>query len=522
MTGGAHLQPEPPLGKVNIRPEVTILSVLRHLNYRPWFALAEFIDNSLQSYISNSERLSADETGGAGLIVNIEITVDAPNRIVIRDNAAGILLADFPRAFRPAHVPPDTSGLSEFGMGMKSAACWFANHWSVRTKAFGEDVERSVCFNINSIINDRLEELDITRRTVPYEAHYTEIVLEELCHPLKGGRTIGKIREHLASIYRVFLRDKTLQLVFNGEPLVYESPAVLQAPCYRNPSEPSQTWKKNIDMDFGAGQQVTGFAALRETASTSHAGFALFRRNRLIEGSADDTYRPAKVFGKSNSYRYQRLFGELHLQGFEVSHTKDGFRWEEYEEEFLDLLKEELEREPLDLIDQAEGYRAKLHRKSVEDRARKATDVVATVIERDFPDVLARDEEHPAEPAPIPPSLPAPDVALTERIINVKTHNSQWRLTVRTSLDPAIGEWLKLGEHKQVTEGGITLNQVDVHVSLAHPFVIRFLGSSNENVELFIRMAAAFALAFRLGDAAGRRGYLHYLNELLREPFSNP
>jgi hypothetical protein len=516
MMGEASRQHETPLATVNIRPEVTILSVLRHLNYRPWFALAEFVDNSLQSYISNRGGLSVNETSGPGLMVDIDITTDVPSRIVIRDNAAGILLADFPRAFRPAHMPPDTSGLSEFGMGMKSAACWFANHWSVRTKALGENVERSVHFNINSIINDRLEELDIAQRLVPRDAHYTEIVLVELCHPPKG-RTIGKIREHLASIYRVFLRDKTLQLAFNGELLVYEDPAVLQAPYYRNLSDPSQIWKKNIDMDFGVGQRVTGFAALRETASTSHGGFALFRRNRLIEGSADDTYRPAKIFGTSNSFRSQRLFGELHLQGFEVSHTKDGFRWEEYEEEFLDLLKEELEREPLDLIDQAEGFRAKLHRKTVEERARKATDVVATVMERDLPVVLELDEKHPAEPAPIPLTL-----VLTERIISVKTRNSQWQLTVRTALDPAIGDWLKLGESKQVTEGGITLNQVDIHVSLTHPFVVRFIGASNENVELFIRMAAAVALAFRLGDAAGRRGYLHYLNELLREPFSNP
>lgn len=119
--------------------------------------------------------------------------------------------------------------------------------------------------------------------------------------------------------------------------------------------------------------------------------------------------------------------------------------------------------------------------------------------------------------------MPAPELTLTERIINVKTNNNnQWRLTVRTVLDPAIGEWLKVGERKQVIEGGITLNQVDVQVSLVHPFVIRFLGPANENVELFIRMGASFALAFRLGDAAGRQGYLHYLNELLRDPFSNP
>ncbi len=32
---------------VNIQPGVSMLSVLRHLNYKPWFAIAEFVDNSL-------------------------------------------------------------------------------------------------------------------------------------------------------------------------------------------------------------------------------------------------------------------------------------------------------------------------------------------------------------------------------------------------------------------------------------------------------------------------------------------
>jgi hypothetical protein len=44
-------------GKVNIRPGVSVLSVLRHLNYSPWFALAEFVDNAVQSYIENKSKL---------------------------------------------------------------------------------------------------------------------------------------------------------------------------------------------------------------------------------------------------------------------------------------------------------------------------------------------------------------------------------------------------------------------------------------------------------------------------------
>src|SRR6185503_7441804 len=98
---------------------------------------------------------------------------------------------------------------------------------------------------------------------------------------------------------------------------------------------------------------------LRETVFVSNAGFALFRRNRVIQGSGDEGYRPEAIFGKSNSFRFQRLFGELHLEGFEVSHTKDGFRWDENEEPFLELLKKDLNSKPMPMLDQAEEYRVR-------------------------------------------------------------------------------------------------------------------------------------------------------------------
>ncbi len=50
--------PQRPDEKVNIRPEVSILSVLKHLNYRPWFAIAEFVDNAIQNFLANRVRSS--------------------------------------------------------------------------------------------------------------------------------------------------------------------------------------------------------------------------------------------------------------------------------------------------------------------------------------------------------------------------------------------------------------------------------------------------------------------------------
>jgi hypothetical protein len=93
-----------PLAKVNIRPGASVLSVLRYLNYRPWFALAEFVDNAVQSFIENRQALQRLHGQNHRLKVQIDVDSSAPCRIIIRDNAGGIGREMFPRAFRPAVI----------------------------------------------------------------------------------------------------------------------------------------------------------------------------------------------------------------------------------------------------------------------------------------------------------------------------------------------------------------------------------------------------------------------------------
>ena len=509
---------------VNIRPEVTILSVLQHLNYRPWFALAEFVDNALESFLHYRKALAKANGGQSELTVAIEMDSEAGGRIVVRDNAAGIHVSEFPRAFRPAELPPDRSGLSEFGMGMKSAACWFARKWEVRTSAFGEPVERTVAFDIDKIVSEKHDKLAVKTADIAAGAHFTEVTMWDLHHPPKG-RTVGKIKEHLASIYRVYLRAGTLKLTFNGELLKYDESRILQAPPFNKPQAQAVEWRKRIDFDFGDGLRVHGFAALRETASTTYAGLALFRRNRLIQGSADEPYRPPAVFGNPNSYRYQRLFGELNLEGFEVSHTKDGFRWEEHEEVFLDCLREELEKEPLNLLEQAEGYRAKQNRKSVEATAQKATDHVADAVAKEVAPILQHEAESPASPAPLPAEVPESTLQASIRTVKITVASQQWEITIRTTVDPAVGPWLRLGEQTRRQDGNETVRCVAIDVALAHPFTQQFLGANNENLELFVRFAAAIALALVMASAGGGgppQFALHHLNTLLRDALAQP
>jgi hypothetical protein len=521
-----HMAQKIALKSVNIRPGVSILSVLRHLNYRPWFAMAEFVDNAIQSAIARNGELKAADGDTYRLKVEIELDPNDGGRIRIADNAAGIGESDYARAFRPAEIPPDTTGLAEFGMGMKSAACWFSPRWTVRTTALGESIERTVDFEIQRIVRDDLEELDVQIARSASTEHFTEIILQDL-YKTPQGNTVKKIKEHLASIYRVFIRSGQLELRFDGDELTYTDPKVLVAPYYKTPSASPVEWKKEIDFDFGLGLHARGFAAIRETGSTSTAGFALFRRNRLIQGSADEGYRPEYVFGKPNSYRYQRIFGELHLDGFEVSHTKDGFKWDEHEETFLELLKDELDKKPLPLLDQAEEHRVRATQKELQRGADKAAERTADVIRREAAPVLEHQLQSGPDSQSAPEALPAAVFAST-REIDVELRGTPWRIVLELTSDPAVRDWINVSDKAVVLPkkgGGPARRQITVRLSLAHPFMERFGGANQEEIEPLLRVAAAIGLAEITARESGVRmagTFRRNINELLRTALSKP
>ncbi len=508
---------------VSIRPGVRVLSVLQHLNYKPWFALAEYVDNSLQSYLDHRKELRKAEGSQFKLKVSIRIESSDGGRITVRDNAAGIYKGDYARAFRAAEVPPNSSGLSEFGMGMKSASCWFAPVWSVRSKALGETEEKTVSFDIKKILRDSLEGLEVQSRNSDRLKHYTEIILSDLYNKAPQARTLTKIREHLCGIYRMFTRDGILELTLNGEQLTYEPPPILKVPYHKDPRSKPVVWRREIDFTLGRGQRVEGFAALRETGSTSEAGFALFRRRRLIQGSADEGYRPEFIFGQSNSYAYQRLFGELELTGFKVSHTKDGFRWGQDEEPFLDKLKKVISGQPIPLLDQAQHYRSKPSRQTSKKTAMTITESTADAIEEYAPKVLTR-LEHAGLTGDVAKRLLSRE-SLARRTLTFQHDGVNWEILLELSADAAVGDWVELGEKGVVDKGrgSSRIRHLQIRFSLDHPFTMTFAGANGENLEPQLRIAAAVALAEVVARESGVKSagtFRRNVNELLRNALS--
>lgn len=487
---------------VSIRPGMNLLKVLPHLNYTHWHALGEFIDNALQSYFANRAALRSVEGKRFGLAVDIDIEAER-GEIRIRDNASGISEVDFQRAFRLAEAPPDGSGLSEFGMGMKSAAAWLAPRWTIRSSALGEAVTRQVTFDIAQIVRDTTETLVVETTPARADEHFTEIVLHDV-RKTPHWRTVGKIQEHLGSLYRRFLDRGHLRLTLNGVPVTYEPPEILTTSYWRDPASEPRLWRTDVKIALEDGRRAEGWVAIRARGSTTRAGLALFRRDRVIHGGAEDGYRPREVFGASNSFSYQRLFGEFDLIGFQVSHTKDGVRWDEAEEEFAHKLKAALSDVEFPLLDQAQNWRSGV------------SPIKPSGSAGEPPSTTAPSLSNGGARGGQPPRIQTRPLQIAKdagrRTLRLDLEDGAWEVDLAFDYGEASSEWM------EVAGGAAGGRKLQVKLSMRHPFSEKFLGNGEGNFEGVARLATGLAIAEAIAQQDGVRfsGRIRTsLNELL-------
>jgi len=309
---------------INIRPTTSVYATYKNIRYDPWTAIAEFVDNSTQSYYDNVKKLEETKFWDG---LNVDIEYDKDNEkgdmLTIKDNAYGMDFNDFKRAII-LDSPPKHLSRSEFGMGLKTAACWFGKCWSVESVALGSGIKYKTTVDVDSLCKYKNEEITVEEIQCSKKEHGTVIKIWRLNRTL-SGRQIGKTKDQLRGMYRTDLRSGKIHIYYNGSGLVYETPRVLTETLADGTEK---IWKKDIDFSFdfnGEEKRVYGFIALLDEGSTSGAGFTLIRYGRVVVGGYENGYRPEEIFEKSNSYVYQRLFGELNLDGWRVTQTKDAF-----------------------------------------------------------------------------------------------------------------------------------------------------------------------------------------------------
>ena len=385
---------------INVRPKTGSLKLFKNLTFKAWYALGEFIDNSITSAILNLDSLKESLGKDYELIVNVSFD-DKTNSLVVEDNAAGIAIGDLDRALQTSEPPPDTSrGLSLHGVGMKAAGFWWGQRITIETHPLNSNTAWVVSLDLNEIDSnesDVVEASPIPHRGTPG----TRLTIDGLWKGVPKGRTLGAIRAFLPSIYRTFIsgsqaplvggdsQDLELQLILNGKKLEYSEPALLIEkfwPSTDGPLKESKAieWRSDIQVELQDGKVINGWVGILDTMSRDLAGFTLEYRGKSIAGIAAQpeedaagislergAYKPRRIFGQPGLYADQSIVGSFDLSAFGKSITTDSITWTaEEEEEFVDAVYREMRRPDKDFIAQATNLRRrKIGEKEIESQS---------------------------------------------------------------------------------------------------------------------------------------------------------
>ncbi len=298
----------------------------RRLSYTAWHALAEFVDNSTQAALDNDAELGP-VLDAEGETLRVEISYDnSAGRMRIADNSIGMNRGDVDRAMVVGLPPDSPTGRSRYGMGLKTAACWLGNRWTVTTTRLGSTLELSVDVNVDDVARGLVDLPERTKR-VKKDTHYTVVDISDM-NIAFVGRRVQKTKDYLKSMYREDLRTGLLELRWQGDPLEWTE---VPGQFLKDPR--GSDYRRDFAVQTN-GLTVPGWVGVLASGGRSQAGFSIFHNQRMVRGYPD-SWRPQEIFGQaegSNDLVNQRIVGEFDFTEFPVTHTKDDILWSDTEE----------------------------------------------------------------------------------------------------------------------------------------------------------------------------------------------
>ena len=366
---------------IDIQPDASALKLFKSMSFTAWYALGEFVDNSITSALKNIDLLKTVDTPEYKLSVNINFDPEDESLTIV-DNAAGIRKEEFARAMRTSEPPPDTTvGLGLHGVGMKAAAFWWGKVLEIETQPLGEDHGWKVRVDLDDISSGS-RGLAKVEPIAKQSSSGTTIRVQGLWNGTPKGKTPSAIRRYLPSIYRSYLssddggRELEMELKYQGTQLKFTAPPVLRAPFWPDPNGPGRDndillWRDDLRVELSGGQVITGWVAILEKMSRDLSGFFLHYRGKGVAGvvpsaSDDDedtdvrsaSYKPKDIFGQSGSYRDQSFVGEFDVSEFGKTITTDSVMWTpEQESEFVQAVIDFLQTPSKNYWDQAANMR---------------------------------------------------------------------------------------------------------------------------------------------------------------------
>ena len=363
---------------VDITPSVTTYELYQIASYTHWFAIGEFIDNSITSAFLNWDSLQ--KIHGNKYQLNIEIDFDNDAKtLTIVDNAAGIARDEIQRALRAGEPPADKSLLSVHGVGMKMSSFWMGRNLNIKTWPINVALGYEVSVDLDEIKRTK-SAITQVHEIASKQRPGTVIKLSKINdEKLPKGTGVAKLKLLLASMYRLYLTnsEKPVNIRFNGKALLFKNPEILNVPFWPDREGPLNEvpvkWEREFTYTSGKGQMVFGKVALLETMSRDLSGFMLHYKGKGMGGigavdsseeisqqdvrDAREYYRPSRIFGQEGSYRYQRFTGVFDISDLGKTSSTDSIKWGPDEEhDFIEALVEFLKDPKFNMWAMAENY----------------------------------------------------------------------------------------------------------------------------------------------------------------------
>lgn len=358
---------------VDISSDVGVLDVFKNLNIKPQNAIAEFIDNSVQSYLDNKEKLEQIyKERNEDYLPLIEVLAEGED-IIIRDNCGGISRSDEDRAFKIAVRNPNDAGLGTFGMGMKVGAFFLSDHWQVETKAIDEDVYKYYNINKHEIIykgNSNIGPIEEKSKKTPR----TKVILKNAAS-LKTTQ-VSQLKQEIGMFYKNLIKKNKIQIDYFGEPIEYKEFTYNDRPSRRDIDKINTKylgidketkikrrtakkglgkveWVTDFELNLGDGYKASGEICLvKKSFKTRLRGIRVYWKDRVIRTDWMPGHKINDIDGwfseKSDSRINGRLSGHIYLNDkFETSFTKDEILWGSKELALVKKLEEHLKNASL-------------------------------------------------------------------------------------------------------------------------------------------------------------------------------
>ncbi len=283
-------------------------------------ALAEFIDNSLQSYGWPANQKNLEK-------LQVDIQIDPEKKdIIIMDYAKGMDIEAIINAFKYVNIrrPSERkNSLGTHGIGMKLAANWLSKTWKLETTCRGSKKLLIVNFDLDKFLKDNSGEIPISTGEEDENAHFTKISIKNTDRDCSINYLASKV---LPVLKQTYMKCKFLSLTVMYRERDEDKDKELKldpANHFLQPENEESLTFKEIDFQF-EDKRIQSFFSVMKNGSTTQPGIRLFRCNRLILGNSIDKNLPREIYTSTGKERH-RLYGELHLDDFNINAEKTGF-----------------------------------------------------------------------------------------------------------------------------------------------------------------------------------------------------